>query len=82
MLRFAHDFRVSFDNNQAERDIRMVKVQQKVSGGFRTFEGAEAWLAIRSYLSTAAKNGVNLFDALQRLCAGDPWTPAVLPAGP
>jgi len=82
VLRFAHDFRVSYDNNLAERDIRMVKVQQKVSGGFRTFEGAEAWLAIRSYLSTAAKNGVNLFDALQRLCAGDPWTPAALPAGP
>ncbi len=82
VLRFAHDFRVNFTNNQAERDIRMVKVQQKVSGGFRTFEGAEAWLAIRSYLSTAAKNGVNLFDALQRLCVGDPWTPAALPAGP
>ena len=82
VLRFAYDFHVNFTNNQAERDIRMVKVQQKVSGGFRTFEGAEAWLAIRSYLSTAAKNGVNLFDALQRLCAGNPWTPATLPAGP
>ena len=82
VLRFAYDFHVDFTNNQAERDIRMVKVQQKVSGGFRTFEGAEAWLAIRSYLSTAAKNGVNLFDALQRLCAGNPWTPATLPAGP
>jgi transposase len=82
VLRFAHDFRVGFDNNLAERDIRMVKVQQKVSGGFRSFEGAEAWLAIRSYLSTAAKNGVNRFDALQRLCLGDPWMPAALPAGP
>jgi len=82
MLRFAHDFRVGFDNNLAERDIRMVKVQQKVSGGFRSFEGAEAWLAIRSYLSTAAKNGLNLFDALQRLCIGDPWMPAPLLAGP
>jgi transposase len=82
VLRFAHDFRVSFDNNQAERDIRMVKVQQKISGGFRTLEGARSWLALRSYLSTAAKNGVNLLDALQRLCAGDPWTLAALPAGP
>ncbi|MHB8322935.1 MAG: hypothetical protein ACYDEA_00930 [Candidatus Dormibacteria bacterium] len=43
---------------------------------------AEAWLAIRSYLSTAAKNGVNLFDALQRLCVGDPWMPAAISAGP
>ena len=82
VLRFAHDFRVNFTNNQAERDIRMVKVQQKSSGGFRTFEGAEAWLAIRSYLSTAAKNGVNLFDTLQRLCVGDPWMPAAISAGP
>ncbi|MHB8312699.1 MAG: IS66 family transposase [Candidatus Dormibacteria bacterium] len=82
VLRFAHDFRVKFDNNLAERDIRMVKVQQKVSGGFRSREGAEAWLAIRSYLSTAAKNGVNLFDALQRLCVGDPWMPAAISAGP
>jgi len=82
VLRFAHDFRVKFDNNLAERDIRMVKVQQKVSGGFRSFEGAQAWLAMRSYLSTAAKNGVNRFDALQRLCVGHPWTPATLVAGP
>jgi len=82
VLRFAHDFRVKFDNNVAERDIRMVKVQQKVSGGFRSHEGAEAWLAIRSYLSTAAKNGVNLFDALQRLCVGDPWMPAAISASP
>ena len=82
VLRFASDFRVSFDNNQAERDIRMVKVQQKVSGGFRSFEGAEAWLAIRSYLSTAAKNGVNLLDALQRLCLNDPWMPVPTAASP
>ena len=82
VLRFARDFRVGFDNNLAERDIRIMKVQQKVSGGFRSFESAEAWLAIRSYLSTAAKNGLNLFDALQRLCVGDPWMPATLVAGP
>jgi len=60
----------------------MMKVQQKVSVGLRSFEGAEAWLAIRSDLSTAAKNGVNRFNALQRLCVGDLWLPARLRAGP
>jgi hypothetical protein len=82
VLHFAHDFRVKFDNDLAERDIRMVKVQQKVSGRFRSREGAEAWLAIRSYLSTAAKNGINLFDALQRHRVGDPWMLAAISAGP
>jgi transposase len=76
VLRFANDFSVPFDNNTAERDIRMVKIAQKISGGFRSFEGAEAFLAFRSYLSTAAKQGVNLHDALQRLFAGNPWMPA------
>ena len=76
VLRFATDFAVPFDNNTAERDIRMVKIAQKISGGFRSFEGAEAFLAFRSYLSTAAKQGVNLHDALQRLFAGNPWMPA------
>ena len=80
MLRVVCGFRVGFDNNLAETDVRMVTVHQKVSGGCRRFEGAEAWLAIRNYLSTAAKNGVNLFDALQRLCLGDPWTPGALVA--
>ncbi len=60
----------------------MVKVQPKVPGGFRSFEGAEAWLAIRSYLSTAAKNGVNLLDALQRLRLSDPWMPVPTATSP
>lgn len=60
----------------------MVKIAQKISGGFRSVEGAEAFLALRSYLSTATKQGVNLHDALQRLFAGNPWMPAAPSADP
>jgi transposase len=81
VLRFATDFRVSFDNNEAERQVRMVKVQQKVSGGFRTKAGAAAWLAVRSYLATVMKNGVNPLGALQRLMMADPWMPPVAGSG-
>ena len=80
VLRFAHDFRVPFDNNLAERDIRMVKLQQKISGCWRTREGAERFLAIRSYLSTARKQGLRPIDVLCRLAAGQPWLPQA--AGP
>ena len=79
VLRFVTDFSIPFDNNLAERDIRMVKIAQKISGGFRSFEGAEAFLAFRSYLSTAAKQGVNRLEALQELFAGDTWMP--IPSG-
>jgi len=82
VLRFATDFSVPFDNNTAERDIRMVKIAQKISGGFRSIEGAEAFLALRSYLSTAAKHGVNLHDALQQLFDRNPWMPAGQSTGP
>jgi transposase len=75
VLRFATDFRVGFDNNEAERQVRMVKVQQKISGGFRTKAGATAWLAVRSYLATVMKNGENPLDALRRLMVADPWMP-------
>ncbi|MGA2307313.1 MAG: transposase [Acidimicrobiales bacterium] len=76
VLRFATDFAVPFDNNLCERDVRMVKIAQKISGGFRSTEGAEAFLALRSYLSTAAKQGMNRLEALQRLFNGDTWMPA------
>jgi hypothetical protein len=77
VLRFAHDLRVPFDNSLAERDIRMVKLRQKISGGFRTWAGAQRFCAIRSYLSTSAKHGLNFFDALVMLAEGQPWTPTV-----
>jgi transposase len=76
VLRFAHDFRVPFDNNQAERDIRMIKLQQKISGCWRTITGAEQFLALRSYLNTAAKNQHPITDALTALATRHPWLPA------
>ena len=75
VLRFATDFRVPLNNNESERQLRMVKVQQKISGGFRTEVGATAWLAIRSYLATVIKNGQNPLRALRRFMARDPWMP-------
>lgn len=75
VLRFAHDLRVPFDNNLVERDIRMVKLQQKISGSWRTSTGAEHFLALRAYLSTARKQGRHLLDTLARLAAHDPWLP-------
>jgi transposase len=76
VLRFAHDFRVPFGNNQAEQDIRMVKLQQKISGCWRTTNGAQRFLTIRSYLSTTGKNAISALDALDALAAGTPWLPA------
>ncbi|MGZ6637378.1 MAG: IS66 family transposase [Solirubrobacteraceae bacterium] len=67
--------RVPFDNNLSERDLRMIKLQQKISGCWRTKAGAERFLAIRSYLSTARKQGLRPVDALTRLASGQPWRP-------
>jgi transposase len=76
-LRFAIDPRVPFDNNAAERDIRMVKIKQKVSGCMRTLAGAQDFAAMRSYLSTAAKHGRRPFDVLTELTSGNVWIPAM-----
>ncbi|WST82580.1 transposase (plasmid) [Streptomyces sp. NBC_01136] len=68
------DFAVPFDNNQAERDLRMVKAQQKISGSWRTLTGAKRFARIRSYISTVRKHGINPLTALRDLFAGRPWT--------
>jgi transposase len=75
-LRFTSDWRIPPDNNGSERDIRMIKLRQKVSGCLRTLTGATQFCAIRSYLSTAAKHGQNFFDTLVMLTEGQPWLPA------
>ena len=82
VLRFLEDLRVPFTNNQAERDIRMVKLQQKISDCWRTLPGTHAFLTVRSYLSTARKQDMNAFDVLQQLFGGRPWLPAPAHSAP
>jgi transposase len=79
-LRCLHDPHVPWCNNQAEQDIRMMKVQQKISGGFRTEQGAIDFCRIRSYLSTLQKNQINLFDGIVHALADKPWLPSQLPS--
>ena len=75
-LRFTTGRPIPADNNGSERDIRMIKLRQKVSGCLRTLTGAKQFCAIRSYLSTAAKHGRNFFDTFVMLAEGQPWLPA------
>jgi transposase len=74
-LRFTTDFRIPPDNNVSERDIRMAKLRQKVSGCLRTIDGARQFCAIRSYLFTAAKHSLSFFAALVMLTNGRPGYP-------
>ncbi len=80
ILRFLHDFAVPFDNNQAESDLRMMKLRQKISGCFRTQDGAAMFCDLRSYLSTMRKQGVHLLTALRSTMVGSPLLPPLLAA--
>jgi transposase len=76
-LRFLDEgFVVPWDNNAAEREVRMVKIRQKISGSMRTLAGARDFTAIRSYLATAVKHGIRFIDALTMLATCRPWLPA------
>jgi transposase len=76
VLAFLDDLTIPFDNNQAERDLRGLKVHQKVSNCFRSDAGADAFARIRGYLATLRKQGQALLAALETVVAGRPLSPA------
>jgi len=79
VLAFLHDLRVPFTNNLTEQDIRMIKVRQKISGCFRTLQGARNFARLRSYISTVRKHGLNILHSLEDARRGSPFLPMPLP---
>lgn len=79
VLAFLHDWAVPFDNNQAERDLRMLKVQQKISGTFRDASGADAFCRIRGYIATLRKQACHVLTALEQTFTGHPPMPDLQP---
>ena len=76
-LTFMYDFRVSYDNNQGERDLRMAKIQQKISGNFRSKLGADISFRIRGNISTARKNGISAITVVRGALMSRPYIPEI-----